>query len=190
VACSGSLRDERRPFCTPCSTAHLNDWSRYVGIANVFPGLALLRVDDRLPCPNLVLGRASCRLRGDLGGSVQFAYQPGVEALRYGTNLPWILTSQLVLGETRTEPINGILVLQVSFPQDGDSELAFHVHERTTSSTILLSLYMEAPRILNPPQQSPPRRQAGRTRRVRVTNDQDKQTNSHGYFRNSATHIL
>jgi hypothetical protein len=124
-------------------------------------------VDDRLPFPNLVLGRASCRLRGDLGDSVQFAYHPGVEALRYGTSLPWILTSQLVPGETRTEPINGILVLQVSLPQNGDSELAFHVHERTTSSTILLSSYMESPQTLHPPQQSRLRRQAGRTRRGR-----------------------
>ena len=114
-------------------------------------------MDNRLSFPNPVLGRASCRLRGDLRGSVQFAYHPGVEALRYGTNLTWIVTSQLALGETRTEPTNGILVLPVSFAQDVDSELAFHVHERTTSSTILLSIYMEAPQSLHPPQQSHPR---------------------------------
>lgn len=161
------------PRCLSCTRLEIAGLAVETGsvsisrLANVFPGLALLRVDDRLPFPNLVLGRASCRLRGDLGGSLQFAYHPGVEALRYGINLPWILTSQLFPGETRTEPINGILVLQVSLPQNGDSELAFHVHERTTSSTILISLYIGAFQTLSPPRQSRLRRQAVRTRRGR-----------------------
>jgi hypothetical protein len=85
----------------------------------------------------------------------------------YGSNLLRVLTSQLAAGETRTEPINGVLDLQVSSSPYGDSELAFHVRERTTSSTILLSLYMDASKSLDPLQQARPRHQTGRTRRGR-----------------------
>ena len=129
--------------------------------------LALLRVDDRLPFFNPVLGRVCCRLSGDLGDSVQFADHPGVEARRFGSNLLRILTSQLAPGETRTEPIFGILDLQVRSSPYGDSELAFHVRERATNSTILISLYMEASQTLYPPRQSRTYRQAGRNRRGR-----------------------
>jgi hypothetical protein len=82
----------------------------------------------------------------------------------YGSNLLRVLTSQLATGETRTEPINGVLDLQVSSSPYGDSELAFHVRERTKSSTILLSLYMDASKSLDPLQKPRPRHQTGRTR--------------------------
>jgi len=83
---------------------------------------------------------------------------------QYGRNLLRILTSQLAPGETRTEPIYGILDLQISSSPYGDSELAFHVRERVTNSTILLSLYMEASQTFYPPRQSRTHRQAGRNR--------------------------
>lgn len=86
----------------------------------------------------------------------------------YGSNVLGILTSQLAPGDTRTEPIDGILDLQVSSSPYGDSELAFHVRERTTSSTILHSFYMEASRTFDPLRVSRPRRQTGRTRRGRA----------------------
>ena len=86
----------------------------------------------------------------------------------YGSNLLAILTSQLAPGDTRIEPITGILDLQVSSSPYGDSELAFHVRERTTSSTILHSLYMEASQTLDPLRLSKPHRQSGRTRRGRA----------------------
>ncbi len=82
----------------------------------------------------------------------------------YGSNLLRVLTSQLAAGETRIEPINGVLDLQVSSSPYGDSELAFHVRERTKSSTILLSLYMDASKSLDPLQQPRPRHQTGLTR--------------------------
>jgi hypothetical protein len=82
----------------------------------------------------------------------------------YGSNLLRVLTSQLATGATRREPINGVLDLQVSSSPYGDSELAFHVRERATSSTILLSLYMDASKSLDPLQQPRPRHQTGRTR--------------------------
>ena len=86
----------------------------------------------------------------------------------YGSNLLRIFTSQLAPGETRIEPVNGILDLQVSSSPYGDSELAFHVRERTTSSTILHSLYMDASHTLDPLRLSQPHRQSGRTRRGRA----------------------
>jgi hypothetical protein len=86
----------------------------------------------------------------------------------YGSNLLRILTSQLAPGETRIEPIDGILDLQVSSSPYGDSELAFHVRERTTSGAILHSLYMEASQTLDPLGVSHPHRQTGRTRRGRA----------------------
>jgi hypothetical protein len=85
----------------------------------------------------------------------------------YGSNLLRVLTSQLATGETRTEPINGVVDLQVSSSPYGDSELAFHVCERTASSTILLSLYMDASKSLDPLEKLCPHRQSGRTRRGR-----------------------
>ena len=81
-----------------------------------------------------------------------------------GSNLLRVLTSQLAAGETRMEPIKGVLDLQVSSSPYGDSELAFHVCERTASSTILQSLYMDASKSLDPLEQLRPRRQTGRTR--------------------------
>ena len=86
----------------------------------------------------------------------------------YGSNILGILTSQLAPGDTRIEPIGGILDLQISSSPYGDSELAFHVREQTTNSTILHSLYMEASQTLDPLRVSMPRRQAGRTRRGRA----------------------
>jgi hypothetical protein len=86
----------------------------------------------------------------------------------YGSNLLGVLTSQLAPGETRIEPIDGILDLQVSSSPYGDAELAFHVRERTTSSAILHSLYMEASQTLDPLKVSRLHRQAGRTRRGRA----------------------
>ena len=86
----------------------------------------------------------------------------------YGSNLLRIFTSQLAPGETRIEPISGILDLQVSSSPYGDSELAFHVRERTTRSTILHSLYMEASQTPDPLRLSQPHRQSGRTRRGRA----------------------
>ena len=86
----------------------------------------------------------------------------------YGSNVLGILTSQLAQGDTRIEPIGGILDLQISSSPYGDSELAFHVREQTTNSTILHSLYMEASQTLDPLKVSMPRRQAGRTRRGRA----------------------
>jgi len=86
----------------------------------------------------------------------------------YGSNLLRIFTSQLAPGETRIEAINGILDLQVSSSPYGDSELAFHVRERTTSSTILHSLYMEASQTLDPLRLFRQHRQSGRTRRGRA----------------------
>jgi hypothetical protein len=67
----------------------------------------------------------------------------------YGSNLLRVLTSQLAPGETRIEPIDGILDLQVSSSPYGDAVLAFHVRERTTSSAILHSIYMEASQTLD-----------------------------------------
>jgi hypothetical protein len=86
----------------------------------------------------------------------------------YGSNVLGILTSQLAPGDTRIEPIGGVLDLQISSSPYGDSELAFHVREQTTNSTILHSLYMEASQTLDPLRVSMPRRQAGRTRRGRA----------------------
>ena len=86
----------------------------------------------------------------------------------YGSNLLRILTSQLAPGEMRMEAIDGILDLQVSSSPYSDSELAFHVRERTTSSTILHSLYMDASHTLDPLRLSWPHRQSGRTRRGRA----------------------
>lgn len=90
-----------------------------------------------------------------------------VLGIPYGSNRLRVLNSQLAPGETRMEPINGVLDLQVSSSPYGDSELAFHVCERTASSTILLSLYMDASKSLDPLEQLRPRRQTGRTRRGR-----------------------
>ncbi len=86
----------------------------------------------------------------------------------YGSNLLRILTSQLAPGEIRTEPIDGILDLQVSSSPYGDSEPAFHVRERTTSSAIIHSLYMDASQTLDPLRVSRLHRQTGRTRRGRA----------------------
>jgi hypothetical protein len=85
----------------------------------------------------------------------------------YGSNLLGVLTSQLAPVETRTEPIDGVLDLQVSSSPYGDSGLAIHVCERTTSSTILRSLYRNASKSLDPLEQLRPRRQTGRIRRGR-----------------------
>jgi hypothetical protein len=86
----------------------------------------------------------------------------------YGSNVLGILTSQLAPGEMRTEPIDGILDLQVSSSPYGDSELAFHVRERTTSSAIIHSLYIDASQTFDPLRVSRLQRQTGRTRRGRA----------------------
>jgi len=86
----------------------------------------------------------------------------------YGSNVLGILTSQLAPGEMRMEPIDGILDLQVSSSPYGDSELAFHVRERTTSSAIIHSLYIDASQTFDPLRVSRLQRQTGRTRRGRA----------------------
>ena len=86
----------------------------------------------------------------------------------YGSNLLRIFTSQLAPGETRIEPINGTLDLQVSSSPYGDSELAFHVRERTTSGAIIHSLYIDASQTFDPLRASRLHRQTGRTRRGRA----------------------